>query len=146
LKCLSYAMFSTPNIYHQLLLDIGGSGFLHKSSWLKFIQSLKDELQQIILFNTVLLNADVAFLAIQSIDNSSDLPGRSPAQIASFLSIIACFGSIILGLLLVRMHYAKATANEAVKFLGSWKCSRFGLRSLAFFYSVPYVLLLWGYV
>lgn len=66
--------------------------------------------------NTVLLNANVAFLAIQSIDNFSGHPGRSPAQIASFLSIVASFGSIILGLVLARKHRAKArdTAADAV--------------------------------
>lgn len=66
--------------------------------------------------NTVLLNANVAFLAIQSIDNASTNPGRSPAQIASFLSIVASFGSIILGLVLARKHRAKAsdTASDAV--------------------------------
>lgn len=113
----------------------------------------------------MLLNANVAFLAIQSIDNSSDSPGRSPAQIASFLSIVASFGSIILGLVLARKHRAKAkdTAEDAVrftfiqkcgqnliiknkaKFLNSWERDRLGVASLAILYSVPYALLLWGY-
>ncbi|KAJ3825329.1 hypothetical protein F5880DRAFT_1730331 [Lentinula raphanica] len=139
-------MMYSFDIYHQLLLDIGGSGFLLESSWLEFIQSLKDELQQIILFNTVLLNADIAFLAIQSIDNSSNLPKRSPAQIACFLSIVACFGSIILGLILVRTHYAKTTGDKAVKFLEPWTSGQFGFGLLAFLYSVPYALLLWGVI
>lgn len=115
--------------------------------------------------NTVLLNANVAFLAIQSIDNFSSHPGRSPAQIASFLSIVASFGSIILGLVLARKHRAKSkdTATDAVRavfilghrmtlidnqarFLNSWMRNRLGLATLAILYSVPYALLMWGYV
>lgn len=63
--------------------------------------------------NTVLVNANVGFLAIQSIDNSSDSPGRSPAQIASFLSVIASSGSIVLGLIHVRKHRGKARDTAA---------------------------------
>jgi chaperone required for assembly of F1-ATPase len=61
----------------------------------------------------VLLNANVAFLAIPSVDES---PEASPAQIASLLSIVSSVGSIILGLLLVRQHRTKAKeeASEAV--------------------------------
>jgi len=67
---------------------------------------------------TVLLNANVAFLAIQSVDQISENnnPDRSPAQIASYLSIIASIGSIILGLLLIRQNRTKSreTADDVV--------------------------------
>ena len=53
---------------------------------------------------TVLLNANVAFLAIQSVDISGPVGPRSSAQKASYLSIVNSVGTIILGLLLVREH------------------------------------------
>ena len=66
----------------------------------------------------MLLNANVAFLAIQSVDQISENnnPDRSPAQIASYLSIIASIGSIILGLLLIRQNRTKSggTADDVV--------------------------------
>ena len=64
---------------------------------------------------TVMLNANVAFLAIQSVDVNSN-PYRSPAQISSYLSVVANIGSIILGLLLLRQNRTKSkeTADEAV--------------------------------
>ena len=70
---------------------------------------------------TVMLNANVAFLAIQSVDINdvnADLY-RSPAQISSYLSVIANVGSIILGLLLMRQNRTKSrqTVNEAVSYL-----------------------------
>jgi len=53
-----------------------------------------------------MLNANVAFLAIQSVD-SSEGPYRSPAQISSYMSVVASIGSIILGLLLIRQNRTK---------------------------------------
>ncbi len=49
----------------------------------------------------------LAFLAIQSIDESSSDKGRSPAQIASHVSTILSVGSIILGLLLLQKYCHK---------------------------------------
>ncbi len=65
-----------------------------------------------------MLNANVAFLAIQSVDDSSDKEGRSPAQIFSYISIIASIGSIILGLLLIRKNRSKESGaiTEAVSY------------------------------
>jgi len=62
-----------------------------------------------------MLNANVAFLAIQSVDVDAN-PYRSPAQISSYLSVAANIGSIILGLLLMRQNRTKIreTADEAV--------------------------------
>jgi hypothetical protein len=64
-----------------------------------------------------MLNANVAFLAIQTVDVNNH-PYRSPAQISSYLSIIANIGSIVLGLLLMRQNRTKSkeTADEAVSY------------------------------
>jgi hypothetical protein len=62
---------------------------------------------------TVLLNANVGFLAI----NSVDVSGRSPAQIASYMSLVASLGSILLGLLLSHnqiMDQSQAVSNYTV--------------------------------
>ena len=63
-----------------------------------------------------MLNANVAFLAIQSVDQISENnnPDRSPAQIASYLSIIASIGSIILGLLLIRQNRKSGGTADGV--------------------------------
>jgi len=78
----------------------------------------------------VLLNANVAFLAIQSVDQISEnqSPDRSPAQIASYLSIIASIGSIILGLLLIRQNRTKSreTADDVVSGIDSQSLPQHG--------------------
>jgi len=48
-----------------------------------------------------MLNANLAFLAIQSVDVHTN-SHRSPAQISSYLSVMANIGSIVSGLLLMR--------------------------------------------
>jgi len=52
----------------------------------------------------VLLNANVAFLAIDSVDGGG---GTAPDQIASYMSAVMSVGSIIIGLLLVRQNRSK---------------------------------------
>ena len=110
-------------------------GIMHKSVWEECVKKMSDEWQEFVFFvssslhactviksnpqqATVMLNANVAFLAIQSVDVNAD-PYRSPAQISSYLSIIANIGSIILGLLLMRQNRTKSkeTADEAVSYL-----------------------------
>ena len=65
--------------------------------------------------STVVLNANVAFLSIQSVDTGGH-SFRSPAQISSYCSIAVSIGSIILGLILVRQSRTKhrETAGEVV--------------------------------
>ena len=65
---------------------------------------------------TVLLNANVAFLAIPNIATQQGEVSRSPSEIASYLSLAASVGATMLGLLLVRQNRTKnrETAEEAV--------------------------------
>jgi hypothetical protein len=67
----------------------------------------------------VLLNANVAFLAIQSVDEAGADGSRTPAQIASYASVIASMGTIIVGLVLARSNRnkTKETALEAVSMM-----------------------------
>ena len=64
---------------------------------------------------TVMLTSNVGYLAIQSVDIDMGAD-RSPGQIASYLSVVANIGSIILGLLLMRQNRTKRseTADEVV--------------------------------
>ena len=53
----------------------------------------------------MLLNANVAFLTIPSVDNGTHT--RTPAQLASYLSVVMSIGSTVTGLLLLRQHSTK---------------------------------------
>ena len=78
-----------------------------------------------VLQGTVLLTANVAFLAIPSVDSTGDVPvvhvgiangNRTPAQVTSFLSVIFSLGCLAIGQLLLRHHMVRPqdSAEEVV--------------------------------
>ncbi|OBZ67952.1 hypothetical protein A0H81_12483 [Grifola frondosa] len=143
---LSPIFFNAPKVHLRGLEKIWVDGVIAFLPWSHFIGKLQNEWQEFILYSTVLLNANVAFLAIPSVDN--DNGNRTPAQISSYLSIVTSIGSIILGLLLVRQHRVKPkdTAADAVTFLVTRRHPTLGLETLAIIYSLPYALLMWGMI
>jgi hypothetical protein len=112
-----------------------------------------------------LLNANVAFLSIPSVDSGFNVLSRTPAQLASYFSIVTSVGAVVLGLLLSRQTHTKRrdSPREAVSIFLLFTChfflklnvaqsafmvrmthATFGLEPLAIMYSLPYALLMWG--
>lgn len=69
----------------------------------------------------MLLNANVAFLAIQSVDESGG-DGRSPAQRASYFSTVVSVGAIIIGSVLSRQHNTTLTVSIMMSFTFETTC------------------------
>ncbi|KAL4258997.1 hypothetical protein AB1N83_007696 [Pleurotus pulmonarius] len=138
---LSPMLFSAPEVHLRMLRDIYVDQIVYAAHVNKAISKLNSEWQEFILYATVLLNANVALLAIQSVDEGGSGDIRTPVQISSYLSIAMSIGSIILGLLLVRQNRTKGkeSAPEAMRFM-----SRHSLEILAILYSLPYALLMWA--
>ena len=135
LGALSPMMFYAPEVHLQSLEKIWVDRIIHASHWLEFIRKLTEEWQEFVVIvlwhcsvshekeltmlfiqDTVILTANMAFLAIQSVDNDGQLtPLRSVAQVASYISIVTSLGSILLSLLLIRQNRSKKNdAGEAV--------------------------------
>jgi hypothetical protein len=58
----------------------------------------------------------MGFLSISSVDaGGNKVPNRSAAQIASYISTITSFGSLIMSLLLLRQVKHRSTAVDAVR-------------------------------
>ncbi|KAG1753613.1 uncharacterized protein EDB91DRAFT_1333047 [Suillus paluster] len=112
--------------------------------WNAFSSKLNGQLQDSNLLATVLLNANVGFLAIDSVDGS----GKSSTQVASYMSLVASMGSMILGLLLVSHNrtMGQGTHLHAELFLSGLHDREHGLEKLAIIYSLPKALLIWGMV
>ncbi|KAH8101122.1 hypothetical protein BXZ70DRAFT_110008 [Cristinia sonorae] len=146
IRLLAPMLFNAPYVHLHTLERIYVDGTMCHLPWAIFIEKLKDEWQEFTLFATVLLNANVAFLAIPSVDLGPDV--RSPPQIISYISVIAGVGCIIIGLLLVRQYRVKPrdTVDEAAKFLHSKTHPTRGVETLAILYSLPYALLMWSMV
>ncbi|KAG6811849.1 hypothetical protein H0H92_005582 [Tricholoma furcatifolium] len=146
IRLLSPILFFAPQVHLRSLEEIWVDGVTRRAPWSDFISKLISDWQEFTLYSTVVLNANVAFLAIQSVDSSSHGDVRSPAQIASYTSITTSIGSIILGLLLVRQNRAQdqRVVTKVSSFLSRRHKQALGLESLAIMYSLPYALLMWG--
>ncbi|KAG1840117.1 hypothetical protein C8R48DRAFT_781864 [Suillus tomentosus] len=113
--------------------------------WNTFNLNLNGQLQDSTLLATVLLNANVGFLAINSVDTG----GRSPVQVASYMSLVSSLGSMILGLLLVshnRTMGQLGTVLQTEIFLSQLGEKERRLERLAIIYSLPKTLLMWGMI
>ncbi|KAF8814748.1 hypothetical protein BYT27DRAFT_7205702 [Phlegmacium glaucopus] len=143
IKTISILLFSAPDVHLKLLQKMWVDGIMHKAVWETSLKKVNEEWREFILYATVLLNANVAFLGNQSPDSN-----RSPAQISSYCSTTASIGSIILGLLLVRQNQTKNrdTAVDAQRFLRTRAHHLLGLETLAIMFSLPYALLMWSMV
>ncbi|TDL18732.1 hypothetical protein BD410DRAFT_462994 [Rickenella mellea] len=133
---LSPLLFCAPDTHLKGLEKIWVDGIIKQIHWKLFIETLKKDWMDYVLYGTVLLSVNVAFLSIPSVNEA--------AQTANLLSAACCIGCIILGLLLVRQHRNKSkdTANNAADYLSSRSHPRYGLETLAIMYSLPYALVI----
>ncbi|KAI0760212.1 hypothetical protein C8Q74DRAFT_1208734 [Fomes fomentarius] len=144
IKILSPLFWNAPDVHLKGLETIWTDNVIIIIPWSGFISKLLGEWQEFVLYATVLLNANVAFLAIPIVTDGK----VTLAQISSYLSTLASIGCILIGLLLIRQHRVKPkdTAEEANKYLSSRDHKMLGLETLAIIYSLPYALLMWGMV
>jgi hypothetical protein len=139
---LAPLLFFDPVAQVQELHKIFVDEVACKAHWNVFCSKFKGQLQDSNLLATVLLNANVGFLAINTVDKG----GRNAIQMASYMSLVTSLGSIVLGLFFVSHDRTSGTntATEAATFLGRLHDSKHGMEKLAIFYSLPKALLLWG--
>ncbi|KAJ8587081.1 hypothetical protein M405DRAFT_326662 [Rhizopogon salebrosus TDB-379] len=141
---LTPLLFLEPVTQVQELHRIFADSIARTSRWNAFSSKLKGQLHDSNLLATVLLNANVGFLAINTVDRG----GRSAIQMASYMSLVTSLGSIVLGLLFVSHDRTsgESTADEAASFLSMLYDKRHGLEKLAIIYSLPKAFLIWGMV
>jgi len=115
------------------------------------MQKLVSEWVEFVLYSTVMLAANVAFLAMPGVinlptDGSKGWIKASPAQTASSMSLVFSIGSIIAGLLLIRRNRTMGTQDPrtACDYLDSMTWGDFHLEPLAVLFSLTYALLMWS--
>ncbi|KAG9220617.1 hypothetical protein CCMSSC00406_0003716 [Pleurotus cornucopiae] len=130
--------FGGPQAYLRVLRGAYVDRMVNETHVNQVVSRLIIEWQDFILIAAVLLNANVALLAIQSVDNGESHGIRSPIQIASYMSIAWSIGSIIAGLLLVRQNRSKGTASLLRLLINR----SFNLQLMALTYSLPWNFLM----
>jgi len=163
---MSVLLFFAPEAHLKALNIVYTDFVVCRHRWSKFIHKVQNEWRELGRIGTVLLTANVAFLAIPSVDTppsatssattdplgslgNSISPGggtRTPAQVTSYMSIIFSLGTLAIGQLLLRHHMARPqdSAEEVDRYLRDHHDTNRGLETLAILYSLPYSLLLWA--
>jgi len=140
-------MFWAPNDHFRALDKVMVDGLVHDSSWSEFTNKLNIEWREVTIIVVVLLNVNMAFLSISTVDISGNkVANRSAVQIGSYISTLTSVGSLIMSLLLIRQVKSYPTAVEAASFLGNITYKGRGLEVLAILYAMPYALLIWSVV
>jgi len=147
----SPALFFTPDVHLRELRKVWADEVIIEDVWRKFMQKLVSEWEEFVLYSTVMLAANVAFLAIQGVIVVPAPPDTgwikpSTAQIASSISLMFSLGSITTGLLLIRRNRTMAVqgAEKAWIYLNDMKKRVFHLEPLAIIFSLTYALLMWS--
>ncbi|KAJ7288070.1 hypothetical protein C8J57DRAFT_1706583 [Mycena rebaudengoi] len=143
---LSPILFYAPDVHLYSLEKAYVDKIIYRRVWQEVVQKLNKEWEEFTLLATVVLNANVGFLSIQSVDQGNGQIHHPPFQIASYLSTLASTGSIILGLLLVRQNRTKFRDSSEEISLAMRRRSSTGLELLAIIFSLPYALLMWSIV
>ncbi|KAF7340445.1 hypothetical protein MVEN_01964700 [Mycena venus] len=143
ISLLSPLLFNAPKEHFRNLRAIFTDDIISQLSWKRLMEKVLAEWQDMVLYASLILNANVGILAIPGSSNSSS--NISIALVSSYMSICFGLGSIILGLLLSRKYRLEAvdavTATPAYSFKQQ---SLHALEARAFLFSLPYVFMMWG--
>ncbi|KAI0296406.1 hypothetical protein BC826DRAFT_233003 [Russula brevipes] len=152
-------LFLAPEVHLREMEKLWTDEVIIETVWKSFMTKLLGEWDDLILWSTVMLTANVGFLAIPGVilSNLSGSPLNSasdvviftsPTQIASCLSIEASIGSIVVSLLLVRHNRTKQKEDPAgaASYLFKNTHRIFGLEPMAIIFSIPWALLMWSCV
>ncbi|KAK0486011.1 hypothetical protein IW261DRAFT_1559443 [Armillaria novae-zelandiae] len=148
-KLLSPFLFYAPVVHLDILNKFWVDGLAMKDQWVTLIERCTGEWSEHTIYATILLNANVAFLAIPSVDEyMKRYCGLT--QVLSALSVVSSLGSILVGLLMGRYHRTKKhiSVEEIIVYMKSHYSddSRWTFERLAIIYSIPYALLMWAMV
>ncbi|KAI0293518.1 hypothetical protein BC826DRAFT_373727 [Russula brevipes] len=135
---LSPLLFFAPDVHLRELKKVWADKLVIEEVWKKFMEQLVSEWVELVLYATVMLAANVGFLATQNIS--------APVEAASSISLVLSIGSIISGLLLVRRNRTMAAQDmkTAWNYLDRMDKRRFYLEPLAIIFSLTYALLMWS--
>lgn len=141
---ISPFLFFMPFVYLKELERTYVDNSVHYYFWRQFIEGLKRDWENSITPATVLLSANVGFLAINSID--TDSPNKSAAQIASYISSILSLFIYIVAQILSRhhRHHANGQADQALQYILKREDRLIGLQGVAIAFSLPVALFLWS--
>ncbi|KAJ3491316.1 hypothetical protein NLI96_g813 [Meripilus lineatus] len=137
---ISMALFDWPHTCMVQLDKLYVDRTVAQALWDHLLQKMHDEWNQSLIPVTVLLGANMGFLTIQTISQF--------ASTASAVSTALCLGSIIVcRILTAKFPISKSGSQGSIlNSLETNERSLFGLRGVAFAFSLPMALFIWSIV
>ncbi|KZV72698.1 hypothetical protein PENSPDRAFT_683442 [Peniophora sp. CONT] len=157
-RALDLLLFLAPSSVVEGLCNIIIDDVVVDYVWRDYFKQLMEDWDMLILQGTVVLTANVSFLAIpdvmhfpaqpSGIGGDSDVQAWVRPQFAwsaslSYVSTLFALGSVMAGLYLVRCNRAQIELSTDAPKVSQYLNSRH-LVPLAVIYSLPYALLMWG--
>jgi hypothetical protein len=116
---ISPFLFFAPDVHLTALERVYNDEIISEVPWKAFISNLNEDWREFVIYATIMcelkyfpyfkhitdllsVSANTALLAVPDVDNEESL-NRNSVQVLSYASIIASIGSIISGLLLIRL-------------------------------------------
>ncbi|KAJ8589296.1 hypothetical protein M405DRAFT_933568 [Rhizopogon salebrosus TDB-379] len=139
INILSFFLFWAPCDYANELDNIWVDGMITPTIWKQFIAKWSNDWSSLALYATVMLNTNVAFLAL-----GDDMVAKS----FSFVSTVTSIAVVVLGLILIRQNQRKdlEPVEQVSVFLGEMSHPVSGTEVLAVIFGLPYALLMWSMV
>ncbi|TFK74643.1 hypothetical protein BDN72DRAFT_669957 [Pluteus cervinus] len=134
-RIVDILLFNTPLYHLRRLEKLIVDSHVKKAGVIRVREATLEEWREFTLYASVLLNANVAFLAAQIGEPKKRLIAQRASYVSTFFSVAA----VILGLWLSRRHHAQLKMS----FLRS-RSSPSGLQTLAMWYSLPSALFTWS--
>ncbi|GJE94010.1 hypothetical protein PsYK624_101780 [Phanerochaete sordida] len=143
---VSSFLFYMPYVYKKKFDEVFVDSLLNEEHWRVLLENLRRDWEMTVTPSTVLLSANVAFLAIQSVDTAVPLPHRTPEQILSYISTVFSLASYLVCWILMQRH-APAIGSSTVAgitYLKQRERCWFGLEGDAIVFSLPSAFFMWS--
>ncbi|KAF8464220.1 hypothetical protein JB92DRAFT_3150256 [Gautieria morchelliformis] len=141
-------LFDAPSTHLRSLRELSAGNVVYEDAWRTFMEALCNDWHNMILWATVLLAANVSFLAI--FNSTDQVIQESRAVTCSIVSTLSSTASIMIGMLLFLKHRSGPLAGRrtknGVEYLSAPIIARLGMQILAIMYSLPYAYLIWAMV
>ncbi|KAF8524462.1 hypothetical protein JB92DRAFT_3109514 [Gautieria morchelliformis] len=148
MKLFYLLLFDAPSTHLRGLRELYPDNVIHADGWQKYMEALCNDWHNMILWATVLLAANMSFLAI--FNSTDQVIQENQAVTCSLVSTLSSTVSIVIGMLLFRKHRSGPLADrqteDGAKYLHKEAHVRLGLGPLAIVYSLSYACLMWAMV
>ncbi|OJA13321.1 hypothetical protein AZE42_08620 [Rhizopogon vesiculosus] len=147
LRILNVVLFNSPKLHRESLRKVWVDETVVKPRWNKFMDQLNSEWNSFTVFSTVMLAADVSFLAVPGIDDATT-PIKSATTIVIYMSTLCALGSLVISLVLVGQvnNNRRSSPGKVAKFMTVMSQSMLDTESVALMHSLPFALLIWGMI